>query len=53
VVATTKNIKDSLLRIGKYIKGKSIIDGNANSINDLESIGKVVWEFLSAIYDSH
>ena len=48
-----KNIKDSLLRIGKYIKGKSIIDGNTNSIKGLKSIGKVVWEFLSAIYDSY
>ena len=48
-----KNIKDSLLRIGKYIKGKSIINGNTNSIKGLKSIGKVVWEFLSAIYDSY
>ena len=37
-----KNIKDSLLRIGKYIKDKSIINCNANSIKDLEDIGKVV-----------
>jgi len=42
-----KNIKDSLHRMGRYIKDKSIIDSNINSI------GKVVWEFLSAVYDSH
>jgi len=53
LVSDVKNIKDSLLRIGKYIKGKSIIDGNANSVKDLEGVGKVVWEFLSAVYDSH
>ena len=37
-----KNIKDSLHRIGKYIKDKSIIDSNANSVKDLEGMGKVV-----------
>ena len=42
LVLDIKNIKDSLLRIGKYIKGKSIINSNANSIKDLEGMGKVV-----------
>jgi len=47
-----KNIKDSLQRIGKYIRGKSI-DNDPNNIKDLKSLGKVVWKFLSFIYDSH
>ena len=47
-----KNIKDSLQRMGKYIRGKSI-DSNPNNIKDLKGVGKVVWEFLSSIYNSH
>ena len=36
-----KNIKDSLWRIGKYIRGKSI-DSNPNNIKNLKDVGKVV-----------
>jgi len=53
LVSNVKNIKDSLYRIGRYIKDKTIIDSNTNNIKDLESIGIIVWELLSAIYDSH
>jgi len=53
LVSDVKNIKDSLYRIGIYIKGKTIIDSNTNNIKDLEDIGITVWEFLSAVYDSH
>jgi len=53
LVSDIKNIKDSLCRMGKYIQGKSIIKENPNGIKDLEGIGKVVWDFLSAIYDLH
>jgi len=42
LVSNVKNIKDSLHRMGRYIKGKSIIDSNANDIKDLDGIGKVV-----------
>jgi len=53
LVSDVKNIKDSLFRIEKYIKDKSIIDGNTNSVKDLEDMDKAVWEFISAIYNSH
>jgi len=45
-----KNIKKSLCRMENYIKDKSV-NSNPNNVKDLESIGKVVWEFLSTIYD--
>ena len=48
-----KNIKDFLHRMGKYIKDKSINNSNPNNIKDLEDVGKVVWEFLSSIYNLH
>ena len=37
-----KNIKDSLHRMEKYIKGKSINDSNPNNVKDLESMDKAV-----------
>jgi len=52
LVSDVKNIKDSLCRMGKYIRGKSI-DSNPNNTKDLEGVGKAVWKFLSSIYDSH
>jgi len=47
-----KIIKDSLSRMCKYILGKSINKDKTNEVQDLESIGKAIWEFLSAIYES-
>ena len=41
LVSDNKNIKDSLVRMCKYILGKSIEDDKANSVKDLKSIGKV------------
>ena len=35
-----KNIKDSLIRMYKYILGKAIEGNKANSVKDLEDIGK-------------
>jgi len=52
LVLDIKNIKDSLQRMGKYIRGKSI-DNDPNNIKDLEGVGKAVWKFLSSIYDSY
>ena len=50
--ADIKNIKESLCRMGNYIKDKSV-NSNPNNIKDLDSVGKVVWEFLSTVYDAH
>jgi len=47
-----KNIKESLCRMGNYIKDKSV-NTNSNDVKDLESVGKAVWEFLSVVYNSH
>ena len=53
LASDVKNIKDSLHRMEKYIKGKSIDNSNSNNVKNLEGIGKVVWKFLSFIYDLH
>jgi len=47
------NIKESLLRIYKYILGKSIESNKANKVKDFKGIGKTIWEFVSTIYKSH
>jgi len=53
LTSDVKNIKDSLLRMCKYILGKTINSDKANDIKDLEDIGKVAWEFISAIYEAY
>ena len=52
MASDVKNIKDSLYRIGKYIRGKSLED-NPNNCKKLEEVGKKLWKFLSSIYESH
>ena len=47
------NFKESLSRMRKCMLGKAIESNGANDIEDLNGMGKALWEFISAIYDSH
>jgi len=47
------NFKESLSRMHKYMLGKAIESDGTNNIEDLNGMGKALWEFISAIYDSH
>ena len=47
------NIKESLTRMQKYIASKSIDNDKVNDVKDLNGMGKAIWEFISAVYDSH
>jgi len=47
------NFKESLSRMRKYMLGKAIESNGANDIEDLNGMGKALWEFISAIYNSH
>ena len=47
------NIKESLIRMKKYITSKSIDGAKANKVKDLMGMHKVLWEFISTIYESH
>ena len=47
------NIKESLIRMQKYIAGKLIDGTKANEVKDLIGIGKALWEFISMVYESH
>jgi len=53
LVLDVLNIKKSLLRMRKYISGKSINGDKANEVEDLKGMDKAMWEFISTIYKSH
>ena len=53
LILDIKNIKDSLIKMCKFILGKSIEGNKANNIKDLKGIGKAVWEFISSLYKVH
>ena len=53
IASDVLSIKNSLLRIKKYILGKSINGDKANDFKDLSGMGKSIWEFISSVYDSH
>jgi len=46
------NVKEFLIRMKKYISGKSIDSTKANEVKDLMGMGKTLWEFINAIYES-
>ena len=46
------NVKESLIRMKKYISGKSIDSAKANKVQDIMGMGKVLWEFINAVYKS-
>ena len=50
--ANSKNIKESLNCLAKYIGNKSIDTNKANNIEDLKGIGKVAWNLVVSIYSS-
>jgi len=47
------NIKESLIRMKKFIAGKSINNNKANNVKDLEGMGKSIWEFIATVYKTH
>ena len=48
-----KNFKESLSKIHKYILNKTIDGNKANKVQNLKDIGKVIWEFILAIYEAY
>ena len=52
LASNIENIKESLRRMGNYIKDK-FVNSNPNDVKDLDSMGKVVWEFLFVVHDTH
>ncbi len=46
----SKNIKDSLNFIAKYITNKQVNPAKPNDFEDFNGIGKVIWNFISSVY---
>ena len=53
LASNIKNIKESLQRMQKCIFSKAIEGSMANDIKNLKGVGKVAWEFILALYNSH
>jgi len=52
LTSDTKNIRDSLNHIAKYIGNKQIDLKRFNNIEDLKDIGEAVWNLISSVYQS-
>ena len=51
IASDTKNIKDSLKFMPKYISNKQVDSAKANELDDFKGIGEAVWNFISSVYD--
>jgi len=50
LASDTKNIKNSLNFMAKYIANKQVNPVKSNELEDFNGIGEVVWNFISFIY---
>ena len=46
----TKNIKDLLNFMAKYILNKEVNPVGSNNLNDFKGIGEVLWNLISLVY---
>ena len=46
----SKNIKDSLNFIAKYITNKQVDPSKSNDLEDFNGTGKVIWNLISSVY---
>ena len=52
IASDTKNIKDSLNFMARYILNKKVNPKTANDFKELDGIGDAVWNFISSVYQS-
>ena len=48
----TKNIKVSLNFLAKYIQGKQVNSNKVNDLDNFDSMGDAIWNFISSVYVS-
>jgi len=48
----SKNIKDSLNFMAKYITNKQVNPAKSNDLEDFNGIGKTIWNLISSVYQS-
>ena len=52
LVSDSKNIKDSLNFIAKYITNKQVDPAKSNNLEDFNGISEAIWNFIFSIYQS-
>ena len=50
LASDSKNIKVTLNYLAKYIQNKKANDAKVNDFNNLDGMGDVIWNFISAVY---
>ena len=53
IVSDTKNIKDSLNFIARYISNKKVNSSKANDLEDFNGISNSIWNFISSVYQAN
>jgi len=52
LASNSKNIRESLNHVAKYISNKQIDPKKSNDVEDLKDVGKAVWNLISFVYQS-
>ena len=52
ITLDSKNIKDSLNFMAKYIANKQVDSAKSNNLEDFKGIGEVIWNLISSVYQS-
>ena len=53
IASDTKNIKDTLNFMTRYISNKQVDSSKSNDLEDFNSIGEVIWNFISSVYQAN
>ena len=53
ITSDSKNIKDSLNFMAKYIVNKQVDSSKTNNLEDFHDIGKAVWNFIFSVYKAN
>ena len=52
MVSDSKNIKDSLNFMVKYITNKQVNPAKSNDLKDFKGIGEAIWNLISLVYQT-
>jgi len=53
ITSDMKSIKDLLKFMARYISNKKINSGKANDLQDFNSMGDLIWNFISVVYQAN
>jgi len=53
IVLDSKNIKDSLNFMAKYISNKQVDSSKSNNLENFHGIGEAVWNFILSVYQAN